>query len=480
MVRHMFTSLRTRLFLTYILLVALTLSMIAAAFFLILVDNPVPLSQSYRHLADIARASFPYLQQSAPDQLADRMDQIALTNGVRVLLVGRNGTVVFDSANASAAPHTLDVRAVRGGDPDIDRSFFRDAQGQVWLAVAYSGAPGLSGGASQRILFSMARPPNRVLALLDDIMLPLVEAGAIGILLSTLFAVLVSNWVSGPLARTAAAARAIAAGDYSHKAPAAGPREVHDLADTFNHMVDQVQKTNQTQRDFLANVSHELKTPLTSIQGFAQAILDGATAQPGEAARVIFDEAGRMRRLVEGLLDLARIESGHSQLRREVIDLAEVLRHVAGSFKLRASEQEITLTSDIHPVPAITGDSDRLVQVLNNLIENALEHTPAGGEISARAEEAPGGIQIAIADTGRGIPTHDLKRIFERFYQADKSRAKAGRQGTGLGLTISREIIQAHGGTIRAESVQGSGTTFYIWLPLPRSSDETARRAASG
>jgi two-component system sensor histidine kinase ResE len=151
---------------------------------------------------------------------------------------------------------------------------------------------------------------------------------------------------------------------------------------------------------------------------------------------------------------------------------------VSENFRLRASQKGIILTTHIEQIPSVTGDADRLVQVFSNLTENALEHTPEGGQVRVTAQPAPGGVQIAFADTGRGIPQEDAGRIFERFYQADKSRARTGKKGTGLGLTISWEIIQAHGGSIQVESAEGRGSTFFVWLPLPRHSDETARRAS--
>lgn len=473
----MLGSLRTRLFLTYIALVGLTLLVIAGALILILVNNPVPLSQSYRHLADIARASLPYLETTEDQQVNASLAQLASTNSVRVLRIQPDGAILFDSANADVAGQTLDLKPVRGGDVDIPRGYFRDRTGQIWLTVTYSRSPSAPTAGSV-VLFAAERPPNRVFALLDDLMLPVVEAGAIGIVLSVIFAVVVSNWISSPLARTASAARALAGGDYSKKAPAEGPAEVHDLGRAFNHMVAQVQTANETQRDFLANVSHELKTPLTSIQGFAQAILDGAASQPADAARVIYEEAGRMRRLVEDLLDLARIESGNPELRREVLDLTGIVGRVAENFQLRAQQKGVDLITRIDPLPLVTGDADRLVQVFTNLTENALEHTPQGGQIRIIAQPAPGGVQVSLSDSGKGIPQEDINRIFERFYQADKSRARSGRRGTGLGLTISREIVQTHGGKISVESKEGQGATFYVWLPLPRSSDETARRVS--
>jgi signal transduction histidine kinase len=282
--------------------------------------------------------------------------------------------------------------------------------------------------------------------------------------------------VAGPLRRTAAAANAIAGGEYDHLAPIEGPQEVQELGRAFNAMAQQVQRTQQTQRDFLANVSHELKTPLTSIQGYAQAILDGAAAQPGYAAGVIYEEAARMHRLVEDLLDLARIESGQTPFRREHVLLSDLLKSVMEHLSLRASDNNVRLMHSFNSVRPITGDNDRLAQVFTNLIDNAITHTPSGGEVRVSAKSVPGGIEVAITDSGKGIPADDLSRIFERFYQVDKSRSRGGHPGTGLGLTISKEIIEVHGGRIAVESMEGHGTTFVLWLPSPRSADETVPR----
>jgi signal transduction histidine kinase len=242
-------------------------------------------------------------------------------------------------------------------------------------------------------------------------------------------------------------------------------------------MTGQLQSTQQAQRDFLANVSHELRTPLTSIQGFAQALLDGAAATPEaiqRSAGIIFGEADRMRRLVDGLLDLARLDSGLRALTLAPVDLRGLLTGAAEKFSLRANAGSVTLAADLPPtLPAITGDADRLAQVVANLLDNALKHTPAGGRVTLSASASPTSVEISVSDTGPGIPAEDLGRIFERFYQVDKSRAHSA--GLGLGLAISREIVEAHGGRLRAESVTGLGSRFTVELPLPAAAGATTR-----
>ena len=239
--------------------------------------------------------------------------------------------------------------------------------------------------------------------------------------------------------------------------------------------LDRVKASQQTQRDFVANVSHELKTPLTSIQGFSQAILDKAT-EPARAAQIINDEAGRMRRLVDGLLDLARLDAGQAALQRAPTDLGPILQSVAEKLSLRAQERQVTLKVEIATLPIIVADGDRLAQVFTNLLDNALKHTPEDGNVTliARSDSPSGTVSVVVTDTGQGIPADDLSRIFERFYRVDKSRA-AG-HGYGIGLAITKEIVQAHSGAIKAESVVGLGTKFTVRLPVSLSGDATVSK----
>lgn len=190
-----------------------------------------------------------------------------------------------------------------------------------------------------------------------------------------------------------------------------------------------------------------------------------------------------MRRLVEELLELTRLDAGLRALRREPVDLALLLNRVAEKFQPRAREKSVTLTVEFGPpLPIIKGDADRLAQVFTNLVDNALKHTPAEGRVRISAGQTPEGVQVAVADTGAGIPAEDLGRVFERFYQVDKSRARPG--GVGLGLAITKEIVQAHRGAIQVESIQGLGTRFTVTLPAAWPEDSTVagrpRPAARG
>jgi two-component system sensor histidine kinase ResE len=249
-----------------------------------------------------------------------------------------------------------------------------------------------------------------------------------------------------------------------------GPHEVQDLTRAFNSMVTRVESAQRSQRDFVANVSHELKTPLTSIQGFAQAILDG-TADSSEsrkqAAQVIHEEAGRMHRMALDLLDLARLEGGTAEMNMSAVDVGALLRGIAEIFSLQAQKANVNLQIHVpENLPALIGDGDRLAQVFTNVVDNALKFTPANGHINLSARIDGAWIEFDVADSGVGVSDEALPRLFDRFYQADPSRARGENHGAGLGLAIAQEIVQAHGGKIGVRSTVGHGTTFTIRLPL--------------
>jgi len=315
----------------------------------------------------------------------------------------------------------------------------------------------------------VAEPAASLDIIFEDLTPRLVFSGLFGVAAALVLGFLLSQSVAAPLRNIARAARNVARGSYRQRVPVTGPREVRELASTFNRMTGEVQRSQQTLRDFLANISHELKTPLTSIRGFSDAIQDGTIDDPEgiqRSARIIRDESNRVLRLVEELLDLSRMESGQISMQQEDLELAELFAHVNEIFALRAEESGVTL--EMAPRSCkIRGDFDRLEQVLNNLLDNAFRHTPPGGTVRVGSREIqPGTIQVTVADTGQGIPPEDVPHLFERFYRGQDAGGQNGkRKGYGLGLAITREIIRAHGGEIWATSESGRGTMFVFTLP---------------
>jgi two-component system, OmpR family, sensor histidine kinase ResE len=221
-------------------------------------------------------------------------------------------------------------------------------------------------------------------------------------------------------------------------------------------------------KDFIANVSHELRTPISMLQGYSEAIVDDiaeSQEEKKEMAKVIYDESLRMGRLVNELLDLARMEAGHIQLMNEDVNLSSFLNRIVHKFQGLARDNRIHLGVEIeNDIPVISFDPDRIEQVLTNLIDNAIRHTPEGGSVKLTGKLEEMGARVEVSDSGSGIPEEDLPFVFERFYKADKARTR-GRTGTGLGLAIAKNIIDAHRGHISVQSKIGQGTTFSFLLP---------------
>ncbi|KKB35612.1 Sensor histidine kinase ResE [Bacillus thermotolerans] len=227
-------------------------------------------------------------------------------------------------------------------------------------------------------------------------------------------------------------------------------------------------RLDKLREDFVANVSHELRTPISMLQGYSEALVDDIAAteeDKKELAKIIHDESLRMGRLVNELLDLARMEAGHIVLKFEEVNVPAFIERVTTKFQGVAREKEINLTYDIPNEQVLTKlDPDRIEQVMTNLIDNALRHTPERGEVKVRYELKTDGHYISVQDSGVGISEEDLPFVFERFYKGDKARTR-GRSGTGLGLSIVKNIVTAHGGSIEVQSKIGQGTTFSFYLP---------------
>jgi two-component system phosphate regulon sensor histidine kinase PhoR len=234
------------------------------------------------------------------------------------------------------------------------------------------------------------------------------------------------------------------------------------------HDLTELRRLEAVRRDFVANVSHELKTPLTSICGYTETLL--ADQPEPEVARrfleVIHSNGRRMQRLVDDLLDLSRIESGRWQPEPEPVDVETVAREVWSALGERAARSEVSLTIEADPAAPLVADPDAVRQVLVNLLDNALRYTPPGGGITCRTLREGDGVALVVADTGSGIASEHLARVFERFYRADPSRSRA-EGGTGLGLAIVKHLVEAHGGRVSARSALGEGATFSAWFPAP-------------
>lgn len=295
-------------------------------------------------------------------------------------------------------------------------------------------------------------------------LLPRLAVAGVGAgVVAVVFALLFASRITTPIAEVTRASEAMGRGDLDQRIDVGGSDEVGRLAEAFNTMSSRLSRSDRSMRDLLANVSHELRTPLTSIQGFSQAITDGVAEDPREAALLINEEAERIRLLVDDLLYLSEIESGTVHLEIEEVDVDGLVEGAVRRLRLAAEDREVDL------IPIVGGgtvqaDGRRLEQVLANLIDNAVRYTSPGGTVTISARQVADGALIEVHNPGEPIPEADRLRVFDRFYQVDRSRSPGRHRG--LGLSIVHELVQAHGGNVSVDSSHERGTTFSVFLPL--------------
>ena len=487
----MLQGLRARLFASYLVLLVVTLTVIGGALVFILNTRAAPPDPTYQQLATLAlsvnlsdvldAAGFNRIFPTRADffNLTTALTEIAQEQQVRILLVNvANQNVLYDSSGDfqvnqvigwQMQTYDIALATTRSLFSGIDaiRGSFISADEQEWLFVGLESLRQRQN--TFALLFADPAPTQTLQDVLSQFgtqLFPLlVQAAVVGLVIALLLAVLITRSIARPLQTVAKAAAQVADGHYNQSVPISGPEEVQAVAQAFNSMSDKVQAEQRSQQDFLANVSHDLKTPLTSIQGYSQAIMDGI-GDPRQAAGIIHDESQRLNRMVLELTDLARLQAGRLSMKANAVDLGQLTNAVAQRLVIVAKEKGVELEVNAPSMPEIAGDGDRLVQVVDNLISNAIKYTPAGGKATVRTQIRRSGVELIVEDSGQGISANDLPRIFERFYQVDKARGP--QRGTGLGLAIVQEIVQAHGGTISVASPgEGRGSTFTVWLPSP-------------
>jgi signal transduction histidine kinase len=291
------------------------------------------------------------------------------------------------------------------------------------------------------------------------------------------FSLILARRLTRPLEHLTEAAEQMGRGNYAQRVdPPQGEDELGRLALSFNSMAERIESDvnelrhqEELRRDLIANIAHDLATPLTAIQGFSEALADDVITDAGarqETAQLIGREVQRLRRLVGDIQQMTSLESGRAHLELAPLDLRSLVDETLAVIEPECEQAGITVRNEIPlAIPAVLADSDRITQVLLNLLDNARRHTPAGGTITVSARPAGKQLEVEIKDTGIGIDPADLPYIFERFYRADRSRT-GSTGGSGLGLSIVKAIISAHGGTIRAQSAPGVGTAISFTLPL--------------
>lgn len=299
------------------------------------------------------------------------------------------------------------------------------------------------------------------------------------------FGYFLSSSITQTLGDLVRAAQQVGEGDFSNQVQAIGQDEIAQLALAFNAMMERLAKAeadsralDAARRDLVAWASHDLRTPLTSLRAMIDALTDGVVSEPDTVARYLRQcqaEVARMNTLIDDLFELAQLDTGHLILKLELASLSDLISDALQGFILRAREKGVTLSGKVEPdIDPVCMAPEKISRVLQNLLENAIRHTPAGGAIDLDARRENGSVAVSVRDTGEGIASQDLPRIFERFYRGERSRSRepyggeGGRRassGAGLGLAIAKGLVEAHGGRIWAESVPGVGTTVTFSLP---------------
>jgi signal transduction histidine kinase len=291
--------------------------------------------------------------------------------------------------------------------------------------------------------------------------------GALGaVALSLILGAVLARALTRPIRDLTTATTGVAAGDFEQKVPIRSDDELGELARSFNLMSTELARSLALRRQMTADIAHELRTPISIVLGHTEAIHDGVLPMTTETFEVIRDEALRLERLVEDLRTLSLADGGEMTLTPEPTAPLALLVQASKAYRPQAEQKDITLTFEADPgLPEVMVDPDRMAQVLGNLIENSLRHTPPGGRVRLAATESQGAVRIRVEDSGPGIDPEDLPRVFERLYRTDKSRQRDS-GGSGLGLAIARSIVVGHGGKIWAESEPVAGATFVLDLPI--------------
>jgi signal transduction histidine kinase len=387
----------------------------------------------------------------------------------RLAATGRLDTVPPETMVVTLqADGTTEVRGTDLGD--VPRLQVDAARWGVIGANVFASVP-TADGSSVTVL---TRSPSRGLfgrlsattGFLQSVWWQFLLVGLVAATVSLVVARLIARGMTQPLRDMAAAARRMETGDYSVRVQTRSRDEVGQLAAAFNRMSAELMTLEQSRRDLVANVSHELKTPITAIRAHLENILDGVESTEPATLALMLGQVERLGRLVDQLLELSKLESGEVALQPEPLALHPLVDQLFSEIGVAIPGRALVLDNEVpDDLPAVLADPERVHQVLFNLVDNAIRFTPDGGTVTVSARDVDGAVHVAVADTGSGIPPEHLPRLFERFYRVDHARARE-QGGTGIGLAIARSVVEAHGGTIAAESEPGRGSVFRFDLPI--------------
>lgn len=368
------------------------------------------------------------------------------------MMLGRTEVIVADDQGRVVAPDSLAGAALSASERDLAVPVVVDGRSVGFVLARAPGAMQLTGAAQ---------------AFLAQINQSLLQAALVAALVGAALGLILARGVSQPLSALAAAARRVARGHLDERVPVRGSAEVAGVAEAFNEMTSALQRNEALRRNLAADVAHELRTPLTVMQGNLRAILDDVYPLAKHEVALVYDETLTLGRLVNDLRDLSLAEAGQLSLNLSPLPLGPALERAALRWREMFSEKGVALDLRVaDELPDVRMDPERLAQVLNNLLANALRHTPNGGRVVVQADLHAGAVRTAVMDTGPGIPPEDLPHVFDRFWRREaRGPRRDGEGGSGLGLAIARQFVEAMGGRIGVTSEPGAGACFWFTLP---------------
>ena len=365
--------------------------------------------------------------------------------GQQIILTDANGMVVADSEGAL-----------------LEKLYEPDSPGRFILSPWQASAIGtlyITPKSSTGVDF------NSLQILIKTIGRFFIWGGLIAVAIALIMTFVLSRRILAPIQTLTLTARRLGQGDLSQRVEFHDKSEVGELAHAFNSMASDLERAEQLRRNITADVAHELRTPLSNIQGYLEAVQDGVIKPDGDTIHSLHEEATLLSRLVDDLQELSLAEAGELKLVCQAEDITELIKHAVAAVQAQVATKGLSISVNLPDrLPPVNIDRHRITQVLRNLLENAMAHT-AEGDINVTAAQQGSWLKISMVDTGEGIPAKALPNIFERFYRVDKSRTRAT-GGSGLGLTIAKRLVEAHGGKIEAQSELGKGSRFSFTVPI--------------
>jgi len=389
----------------------------------------------------------------------------------RAVIVETDGTVLFQQfPTPTSSALVLQGQAIHGTSDGLEYYGVPVVRESHIIAAVFLARPQQSGG--------LVGASKATISLLKSVWWQLLLAGAISAAIALALARVLARGMTQPIRDMAAAAQRLSRGEYDADVPVESRDELGRLAETFNRMAGELESLERLRRDLVANVSHELKTPISALRAHLENLLDGVEEPNRETLQLMLGQAERLSRLIAELLDLSRLESGAVTLQLEPVRLEPLVDQVAREVKGARDHGVLFRNRVAADLPPVDADRERLYQVLFNLLDNAYRFTPAGGSITVDAVCRDDECAISVEDTGPGIPEEHIKFVFERFYRVDRARAR-GDGGTGIGLTIAKSVVEAHGGRIWAEPAEGGGCRFTFVLPMPATTGDAEPEAGT-